>query len=172
VNTEFAKSLADFQQGVGTIVKNSKGYGYAYADLAQILTVINPHMRSRGLAFTQIVDKTDLVTILIHVPTGETLESRMEIPQGVELKGMNQYQVLGSAISYLRRYQLAAILGIVTDADNDAAGEQQTAQPKLTDERFQAALDAINKGNYKPEDLRKKYSLTDTQIKILEENGY
>ena len=37
---------------------------------------------------------------------------------------MNQFQVLGSAVTYIRRYALSSMLGIVTDKDTDASGEQ------------------------------------------------
>jgi len=50
--------------------------------------------------------------------------SSLRIPQGVQLKGMNDFQVLGSAITYARRYSLSMMLGIVTDEDNDASGIQ------------------------------------------------
>jgi len=44
---------------------------------------------------------------------------------------MNDFQVLGSAITYMRRYQLSAMLGLVTDKDTDAGGQQvQTAPPQ------------------------------------------
>ena len=48
----------------------------------------------------------------------------IDIPQEVDLKGMNDFQVLGSAITYLRRYAISSILGLVTDKDTDAQGEQ------------------------------------------------
>lgn len=38
---------------------------------------------------------------------------------------MNKFQVIGSAVTYYRRYSLSAALGLVTDLDNDAQGEQQ-----------------------------------------------
>jgi hypothetical protein len=37
---------------------------------------------------------------------------------------MNDYQVMGSAITYYRRYALSSMLGIITDIDNDVSGEQ------------------------------------------------
>jgi hypothetical protein len=67
------------------------------------------------------------MTKLVHIPTGEIEFSSIEIPQGVSLKGMNQFQVDGSAITYYRRYALSSLLGIVTDDDNDAAGKQEKA---------------------------------------------
>jgi len=42
----------------------------------------------------------------------------------VQLAKMNEFQVLGSAITYMRRYALSSALGIITDSDIDAAGEQ------------------------------------------------
>lgn len=70
-------------------------------------------------------------TIVFHIDTGETIESSIDIPEGVILKGMNDFQVLGSAISYLRRYSISSILGIVSDKDTDASGEQMQA-PKTS----------------------------------------
>ena len=37
---------------------------------------------------------------------------------------MNQFQVTGSAITYYRRYSLSAILGLVTDIDNDTSQQK------------------------------------------------
>jgi hypothetical protein len=113
------KSLAEFQQEVPTIHKATQGYGYTYADLPKIFEVINPLLKKHGLGFTQLIHGTDLITIIFHVESGETLESKTCIPQGVALKGMNDFQVLGSAITYLRRYALSSALGLVTDKDTE-----------------------------------------------------
>ena len=128
---ELFKALADFQQEVPTIHKGTSGYGYSYADLPAIFEVINPLLKKHGLGFTQTVNGQQLCTTVFHVKSGEVLEGCADIPQGVQLKGMNDFQVLGSAITYMRRYQLSAMLGLVTDKDTDAGGQQvQTAQPK------------------------------------------
>ena len=122
---ELFKALANFQQECPTIHKGTKGYGYTYADLPAIFEVINPLLRKNGLGFTQLMQDQTIKTILFHIETGQTLESELTIPQNVSLKGMNDYQVLGSAITYLRRYSISSLLGIVTDKDTDASGEQQ-----------------------------------------------
>jgi len=128
---ELFKSLAAFQQEVPTIHKGTKGYGYSYADLPAIFEVINPLMAKHGLGFTQTVNGTQLCTTVFHIKSGEVVEGCADIPQGVTLKGMNDFQVLGSAITYMRRYQLSAMLGLVTDKDTDAGGQQTpTVQPK------------------------------------------
>jgi len=122
--TNIYQALASFQNECPVIHKDTKGYNYTYADFPAILEIVNPLLAKHGLGFTQPLDGKAVKTILFHIESGDTLESSIDIPQDVELAGMNQFQVLGSAITYLRRYALASILGIVTDKDNDASGEQ------------------------------------------------
>lgn len=128
---ELYKALADFQQGIKPIYKGTEGYGYKYADWGQILEMINPVMAMHKLGFTQLIDGTSLKTVVFHTESGESIESVAAIPQGVQLKGMNDFQVLGSAITYMRRYALSAALGLVTDKDADAAGEQVKTPAKV-----------------------------------------
>lgn len=164
------KALADFQQEVPVIHKATQGYGYTYADLPKILEVINPLLKKHGLGFTQLINGTQIATCLFHIESAESIESKIDIPQGVVLKGMNEFQVLGSAITYLRRYALSSMLGLVTDKDTDASGEQVKQEPKkptIDNARFQKAIDAISKGEYTVEELTTKFALTEAQTKIL-----
>ena len=168
------KSLAEFQQEVPTIHKATQGYGYTYADLPKIFEVINPLLKKHGLGFTQLINGTELITIVFHVETGETIESKTAIPQGVQLKGMNDFQVLGSAISYLRRYCISSILGIVSDKDTDAGGEQIKVEAKneskkvaIDDKRLAKALKAITDGEYTTDELLKTFDLTPVQLKLI-----
>lgn len=171
------KSLAEFQQEVPTIHKATQGYGYTYADLPKIFEVINPLLKKHGLGFTQLINGTELITIVFHVETGETIESKTAIPQGVQLKGQNDFQVLGSAISYLRRYCISSILGIVSDKDTDAGGEQikvEAKKPAINESRFKKALNAIGAGDYTAKELGENFELTADQwdaitLKTLEQ---
>ena len=117
-------ALAAFQAECPTIAKSETGYGYNFASLDSILKVVNPLLAKHGLAFTQPLDGKSVKTVLFHIESGDTVESTVEIPQDVQLAKMNQFQVLGSAITYLRRYSLVSILGLVTDEDTDAGGEE------------------------------------------------
>lgn len=117
------KALANFQQEVPVIHKDTQGFNYSYADLPKIFEVINPLLKKHGLGFTQSVNDT-LETTVFHIESGESITSKTIIPQGVQLNKMNDFQVLGSAITYLRRYAISAMLGLVTDKDTDASGEQ------------------------------------------------
>jgi hypothetical protein len=156
------KALAEFQQEVPVIHKATQGYGYTFADLPKIFSVINPLLKKHGLGFTQLIENENLTTILFHVETGETIESKMALLKDVALKGMNEFQVYGSQLTYFRRYALSSILGIVTDKDTDAGGEQVKKVKTITDERFNKAIDAIGKGLAKKEDLL-QFELTESQ---------
>ena len=168
------KSLAAFQQEVPVIHKGTQGFGYSYADLPAIFEKINPLLKKHGLGFTQLLNSKDgenyLVTVLFHVETGESIESTTLIPQ-VDLKGMNSYQAFGSGCTYFRRYCLSSVLGLVTDKDTDASGEQVKREPKkpsIDDKRLGKALEAIAEGKYTKEDLYEQFSLTTAQAKLLE----
>lgn len=163
------KALADFQQEVPAIYKGTSGYGYKYADWSEIIEKITPVLKKHGLGFTQPLDGTNLKTIVFHVESGETIEGIVEIPQGVELKGMNDFQVMGSAITYLRRYSLSAMLGLVTDEDADAAGEQiktgVNKSPKWTPSKTKPASD--NQKNFIANLLRQHGVDTDNMKEYL-----
>lgn len=121
-------ALAKFQRECPAMEKDGKGYGYNYATLDNIKKTITPLMEKHGLAYTQPIEVMEgvryLVTIVWHVESGEDLRSRIDIPE-YGLAKMNGYQAMGSAITYLRRYCLASLLGIVTEDDKDAAGTQE-----------------------------------------------
>lgn len=126
------KALADFQQAVPVIHKGTNGFNYSYADLPAIFETINPLLKTHGLGFYQAVNGTKIDTTVFHIESGEQITSSTDIPQNVELTKMNQFQVLGSAITYIRRYALSAMLGLVTDKDTDASGEQVKQDTKPT----------------------------------------
>ena len=159
-------SLAKFQQEVPVIFKETKGYGYKYADLPTILETINPLLKKHGLGFTQLVNKDCLKTVLFHIESGELLESETQINYGVSLKGMNDFQVLGSQITYLRRYALSSMLGLVTDVDNDANGEQKKQELLPNTKQWEQAIIYLQKGGSINE-IRGKYDIsTENQTKL------
>jgi hypothetical protein len=156
------KSLAAFQQEVPVIHKETKGYGYSYADLPTIFDKINPLLAKHQLGFTQPIMGDCVKTIVFHIETGESIESLTDIPKGVQLKGMNDFQVLGSAITYIRRYALSSILGLVTDKDTDAVGEQTKSnkpQLEIKSEAFGKAVEFIMKGG-SIEQIKTKYEVS------------
>lgn len=151
------KSLAAFQNEVPVIHEDTKGYNYTYSNLNTIFDTIKPLLKKHGLSFTQPLDGSKLKTIIFHVDSGETLESSVDIPQDVTLKGMNTFQIMGSAITYYRRYSLSAALGLITDKDIDAKGEETKTKPQFTLDNFPKALAA----KATIDTIKKSYSISD-----------
>ena len=124
-------ALSKFQGLVPIIFKDTEAYGYKYADLPAIIPVITPIMQECGLGYFQSMEYNEthdcnlIKTVVFHIESGEEISSTMRIKEDVSLAKMNDYQVLGSAITYYRRYQLSALLGLVTDKDTGAGGEQK-----------------------------------------------
>jgi len=99
-----------------------------YADLAAVRDAVAPVLAKHGLAVTQTTALQDgvfvLLTTLRH-SSGEIVESVYPLPMVPE-----QPQKMGSALSYARRYSLAAMVGIASDEDDDANAAQTPAKPK------------------------------------------
>ena len=164
------KALAAFQQEVPAIHEGTTGYGYTYSDLKTIFKVINPILKKHDLGFTQLLDGTNIKTVIFHTESGESIESITEIPQGITLKGMNTFQINGSGITYYRRYSLSSALGLVTDVDSDATGEEKpkpAEKPTIDEDRFTSALASIELGTYTVEKLKAQFKLTKEQIERL-----
>lgn len=185
--TKLFKALAAFQQEVPVIHKGTKGYGYSYADLPAIFEVINPLMKKHKLGFTQLLGDGNIKTIIFHSESGETLESEVTIPNNVMLKGMNEFQVTGSAITYYRRYSLSAILGLVTDKDTDGTGSNESKNvtnnsvnesnnvtkklPTLTQnsKQWPTVYQAVKDGRANLTYVKKKFTISKKIEDILEE---
>lgn len=119
---EISQALSNFQGSIKqpdlskeVKVKTKGGYEYKfkYADLSTCVKAATPVLKENGLAVAQLISNGYLITLLTH-KSGQWLRSDLEIGN------YNDYQALGSAITYLKRYSYCAILGIVADSDDDA----------------------------------------------------
>ena len=113
--SELTKALVKFQQEVGKIHKDAKAQYGAYADLAGVLSTVNPVLNKHGLCIVQTFLDDSLITTLRHV-SGEEVHSTMKL---VVPEGRNRLHSTGASITYLRRYMVCAIVGIVADMDTD-----------------------------------------------------
>ena len=127
---KIAKALKEFQAVAKNAFKEKSGYNYKYAPLDVILKENRPLMATHGLSHIQSQTfESGIVTVdtrIMH-ESGEWIETSSQSPFA-QLKGMNDYQAIGSGITYLRRYSLSAALGIAADEDADAHGEQEKAK--------------------------------------------
>jgi len=89
-----------------------------YATLAAVLQETLPALSRNGLALIQLVEGTELVTILAH-SSGEDIRCRYPIA----VRDMTNPQAMGAAITYARRYTAMAIIGVsAADDDDDGNG--------------------------------------------------
>lgn len=101
-----------------------------YADLPAIWDAIKPILGDAGLFISHTmhtVDGQDFIkTKIIHVASKDALESKSKI-----MLQKSTAQEYGSYITYMRRYAVTAMLGLVTDEDDDGnkATEAQKKQP-------------------------------------------
>lgn len=116
-------SLAKAQTTFGAVVRDKKvtirkkdgtSYSFQYAPLESILAAVQPALAANGLAVVQMLDDDHLVTSLVH-SSGAYLTGRAKLPPTGDIKE------LGSAVTYLRRYAIQAMLGIAAEDDDDGS---------------------------------------------------
>ena len=112
-----------FQQDVKNPKKAAEGYGYMYMTLDDLIDHARQAMAGRGLSFSQEVRSgqngdIELMTRIYHI-SGQWLAFGPLILPKDNGKKMNRIQQAGSAITYARRYSLAAALGIASEEDSD-----------------------------------------------------
>jgi len=121
-------ALAKAQGQIGDIPRNrtvtvqpksgGQAYHFKYATLSAIIDAIKKPLSDNGLAYTQIITHDAdggfyvLTTTLYH--GNQFLSSKVPL---IAEGGTNQQ--FGSALTYMKRYALAALLGIAADEDDD-----------------------------------------------------
>jgi len=133
-----AGALMGFQKDMVAVKKTSENpfFKSKYADLAEIWDAIRESLVKHGLSVAQMPQFSDgqpvLSTLLMHT-SGEWLCSNLVI---VAAKQADP-QALGSAITYSRRYSLSAMLGVVSEEDDDAesAMKRPKTESKSNEER-------------------------------------
>lgn len=130
--TDLAPALCAAQAKITPASKDAVNphFKNKYASLQSIWDVARPVLSAHGLAVIQTFSESDgdrmnIVTTIIH-KSGQYFSGTLSMkPQKADPQG------IGSAITYGRRYALAAILGIVADDDDDGqAASTQTSAPK------------------------------------------
>ncbi len=187
---ELAKALAAAQAKIGSAAKSSLNphFKSKYADLAEVWAAWQAVGPEHGLSLTQTLKFSDghqlLVTTLLHT-SGESMTSEMLLtPTKNDMQGM------GSAITYARRYCMAAMVGIVQDDDDANAASagapanngHRTAAPKAPEdpavvksrEDFSRIMEALNlsKTGTEIDNIIKAQGKTLAEIKAVSQTGY
>lgn len=126
-----AAALAKAQAQIAPAPKSSVNPHFRshYADLASVVDASRAALAANGLAVVQCPvdssrpDSVALATRLIH-SSGEWIESTVSTRLA-----KNDAQGVGSALTYLRRYSLAAIVGVTSCEDDDGNAASRTPEP-------------------------------------------
>lgn len=131
---ELAEALVAAQGELHNLSKDASGYGYEYLTLPKLIDETRPVLQKHGLAIVQRMavvgdGQPAVCTMLIH-KSGESIEGTYPI-SAVTMKQCNDAQQMGAAITYARRYGLAALLNIAqTDDDTACIKPKQAPKPQ------------------------------------------
>lgn len=136
VSTAMVSALAELRNPFCD--RANSHFGQRYATLSAVLDQVRPVLAKHGLAVLQPVTNSQsgmlsVTTVILHT-SGETIESTVSVPLDARI------QQIGAAITYLRRYSLSAMLGIVGEEDDDAesiAKGQRKSKPSAPIEGIQ-----------------------------------
>ena len=125
------KKLLEAKKEIGKVAKNAKNphFKNTYADVNALIEAVEPILHTHGLLLLQPIIEGNVVTQIIDVESGQSVESSLPLPQGLNP------QQLGSAVTYFRRYTLQSLLSLqATDDDgNDASKTPTPVAPKILD---------------------------------------
>jgi hypothetical protein len=173
---ELFLSVSNFQAECPKISKDANNpffKGSKYATLPHILSIITPILRKNGLVLMQPVINTCVVTKLIHIDSGQMIESVYDII----CKDVTNAQQLGSGVTYARRYSLSSLLGLNIDDGSDddgnsATGNNGTSKPLSKEEltpkhpTWLKAKEHLQTGGLL-EDIERKYTISVENKKLL-----
>jgi len=140
---ELAKALSLVQSELKGAIKDSANpfFKSKYADLESVWEAIRGPLTKNGLAVSQTMDieegpetvSTVLVTTLMH-QSGQWIQGK--VPLISEKPGP---QAMGAAITYYRRFTLAAIIGVFQiDDDANSATHRPEPQTPAKSPRYEA----------------------------------
>lgn len=103
--------------------EGKRGYTFQYAPLDAVIAALEPGWQAAGLAVCQPFDGDKLYTIVAFGESTLTIETL--------LPGWATPQILGSALTYLKRYQLKGLF-CVSDAEDDDGNVASGNEAKQT----------------------------------------
>jgi hypothetical protein len=124
---EIATALAAAQAEIQNPSKSAENpfFKSRYADLAEVLSVVRPAFTKQHLSIVQMPYTSESgqigVTTMISHASGQWMQGEVALPLQVN---KNVAQDAGSAITYLRRYALAAACGVAQEDTDGNLGKK------------------------------------------------
>lgn len=133
--SEIDKGMIEFHKKIETIDKsgNNAFLKYRYATLDDILAEVNPKLAEEGLYVMQFPINIGKNTLVIRTSLRSS-SGQFITMDSVGFPYKPDIQILGSYITYLKRYMLSGILAISFSEDTDCGEEKipKSAETKKT----------------------------------------
>ena len=161
---EIATALSLAQGEFEYCYANKVGCHSEYADLTELIRITKRPLKANGLSFTQLLIEDEmgmqLHTTLMHT-SGQWIRSRVRV---IPTKG--DIRALGSQQTYLKRYALSGMLGILGASEDDDAelikeqedrdGELGTSLKKQADNKKEVDTNIRRLSTYQLDDLNEE----------------
>ena len=159
---KLAEALSKAQSSMTEAKEDSKNpfFKSNYADLTSVWRACKDSLSNNGLAISQVTGFMEgqlfLVTTLIH-SSGEWMKGYYPL-----YLSKQDPQAVGSAITYARRYALAAIVGVCKEGeDDDAEKAQDRKAPKemISDDQLKQLIKAVGTDTEAKDIILKRFSV-------------
>lgn len=150
------KTSTDTKQIIGAMLKaqkditnaimdgNNPHFKSKYATLESVIDSIKEPLEKNGLLVRQTMNLENTLITTVYHESGEFMQSEVKL-----MLGRQDMQQLGSAITYARRYSLAAMFNITQEDDDGNAAKDDGKKSKSQQ------IDDLKNKNNKPEQLGK-----------------
>jgi hypothetical protein len=166
-----AESQVEFPAVVADKEVSAGKYSYKYAPLEDIIKALRPVLSKHGLLVTWETSVTtygdgmmvNVATILWHPASGGSLRADLG-----HIAGGTNVQDLGKVVSYLRRYGVVCVTGMVVASEDDDpasvgarrdSANGRKAVATISDEQAQALLAKLNENDLDVGALKAHYGL-------------
>ena len=132
IHTALVAALSELANPKKNQTADTGRFSYSYADLASVLDVVRPVLAKHQLAVMQDVTteegQVQVSTRLVHA-SGEVVTFGP-----IAGRAGSDWQAMGSAVTYARRYSLMAALGLAAEGeDDDGASAPKVMAPAAHD---------------------------------------
>ncbi len=144
------KACSNVKRQLPSLRRDVKGYQSYYADINQVMEVLEPIIDQNGIEIFQPLIKTPegndgIMTYITHLETGEFLSFTSGLIY--EIKDRNDW---GGGVTYTRRYEIVSFFGMEQKDDDDGRGAKANlpaeTPPKripITDQHIEELEDGI-----------------------------
>ncbi len=119
----FNQAFTEAQSEFPSILKDRKAHNAMYAGFSSVVNAVRPVLIKHGLSFRHTIEENNgsvTVTCVLAHKDGHSESTALTAPPDTS-GSKNDIQAIGSSVTYLKRYTLEAVTGVVT-TDDDTDG--------------------------------------------------